>query len=65
MEGFPDLKHNVTSVGKDVLFLTGVLPADVLQVELRIIGHVLLNPRPAVNLLIRGRNDEETGDRTG
>ncbi len=43
--------------------LTGVLPADVLQVELRIIGHVFLNPRPALNLLIGGRNNEETETR--
>lgn len=42
--------------------LTGVLPADVLQVELWVVGHVLLDPGPAVHLLIRRGDDEEAVD---
>lgn len=39
--------------------LTGVLPAHILQVEVGVVGHVLLNPGPAVDLLVCGRHDEE------
>lgn len=43
--------------------LTGVLPADVLQVEVWVIGHVFLHPGPAVDLLVCGRNNEEATGR--
>lgn len=42
--------------------LTCVLPADILQVEVRIVGHMFLYPRPAVNLLVCWRDDEEAGE---
>lgn len=40
---------------------TSVLPADILQVEVWVIRHVLLYPGPTVNLLVRWRDDEEAG----
>lgn len=44
--------------------LTSILPADVLQVEMWVTGHVFLYPGPTVDLLVCWRDDEEAGEAT-
>lgn len=44
------------------LQLTSVLPADILQVEVWITGHVFLHPGPTVDLLVCRRDDEEAAE---
>jgi len=43
------------------LVLTSVLPADILQVEVWVAGHVFLYPGPTVDLLVCRRDDEVAG----